>query len=339
MPNPNNGNDAMRQYADTLEAQPIPGIDPTPAPKAEQPKQNPAPKNYGQVLAEAQEQKKQQIEEQKMSNGLGYIKVPMDTIPTGGMFYPEGTEVWIRAATGAEIRHWSMTNETDIQDIDNALNYMLERCVAVKNTSKVMTWSDLKELDRFFIIMSVRDFTFPDGTNELMIKLSETEEMPLRKDNIDFVKFDERVMKYYNPAKKCFTVESFRTNGGKEIKLQRPLDIFMPSTGVSNFLKGYLRRKTQLGENFNQDFLSIAPLLIPDHRGLTDDSYAAFIASCDYFGIAEYSILAWFKRIISDSIEPKFLYVDKEGQEHSTPINFPKGGLRNLFLFAVDDSL
>lgn len=294
-----------------------------------------------QELEEAQNEKREDLEKMKMSNGLGYIKIPLDTLPTKGKFYPEGTVIWIRSATGEEIRHWSLTNETDLPDIDDALNYMLERCATIRIPGKLAGYRDLKEIDRFFVILSIRDFTFPDGNNELMIKLDENTQVPLKKDGIDFIHLDESIMKYYNPTGRCFTVCSYKIRGhadGKpsEIKLQKPLNIYMPSTGITMFIKDYLKRKMEAHENFNKDFIGLAPLLIPDYRGLNDNSYASFIADCDYFDKGEYSILAWFKRKVADSIEPKFVYLDKEGMEQTTPLNF-QGGIKSLFLYTVDD--
>lgn len=290
-------------------------------------------------LEAAQEERKTEIEHEKRVNGLGYIKIPLDTLPTKGLFYPDDTVIWIRAAVGEEIRHWSQTNETELADVDEALNYMLERCCSIKIPGKVASYKDLKEIDRFYVILSIRDFTFPDGNNELMIKIDEKNEVPLKKDNIDFIKLDDNIMKYYNPQGKCFTIYEYNiksSKGKKTVKLLKPLNLYMPCVGVTSFLKKYIQKHNQQQEKFDEVFLNIAPLIIPDYRNLNDETYARIIGDCDYFNTNEYSIIRWVKNKVSDSIKPKFIYKDKEGLEQTAPLNF-QGGILSLFLFTVDD--
>jgi len=304
---------------------------------------NPQPsntrRNYGEALAEAQEERRNQIKEEIYQNGLGYLQIDTQTLPTKGIFYPAGTKLFIRAATGGEIRHWSQTNESELSDIDDSLNYILERCLSVRfpdSVGMIADYKDLKEIDRFYVILAIRDFTFPDGNNELMIKITEKDQIPLKKDNIDFIKFENKIMKFYDQENKCFTVQDFTSKQGKKIHLQKPLHIYMPSVGVDKWLKTYLQRKTQMQEMIDQDFLKMAPLLIRDYRGLNDDRYREIIESCDHFGIAEYSIIEQFRRVLTAASNPKFIYRDKEGMEQTAPLNF-QGGIKSLFLYSVDE--
>ena len=47
------------------------------------------------------------------------------------MFYPAGTKIFVRAASGGDIRKWSMLDETELQQVDNAINEILERCISI----------------------------------------------------------------------------------------------------------------------------------------------------------------------------------------------------------------
>lgn len=369
MPRSKNPNIDMQQYAEEMDrknsagvsARPLPGIDPLPQqgttmtnddaealiakmkenmPKAaQQNMREDVRRSYGEELAEAQEERRAQIQEEIHQNGLGYLQLKVQDLPTKGIFYPTGTKLFIRAATGGEIRHWSQTNETELSDIDDSLNYILERCLSVRFPDSVgllADYKDLKEIDRFYVILAIRDFTFPDGNNELMIKISEKEQIPLKKDNIDFIKFENKIMKFYDEANKCFTVQNFVSKQGREIHLKKPLHIYMPSVGVDKWLKDYINRKANLREMIDQDFVKMAPLLIKDHRGLNDDKYREIIESCDHFGIAEYSIIEQFRRVLSSATNPRFIYQDKEGMEQSAPLNF-QGGIKSLFLYSMDE--
>lgn len=289
-------------------------------------------------LEEAQEEKKTEILHEIHSNGLGYLPVKVEDLPTKGIFYPEGTQLFIRAATGSEIRHWSQTNETELTDVDDSLNYILERCLSVRFPGRLADYKDITEIDRLYLILSIRDFTFTAGNNELMIKISENKQIPLKKENIDFIKFEDKIMRFYNAEKRCFTIQQFTTKKGQEINLSRPLNIYFPRIGITKWLKEYVIRMRDYQEGFDRDFISMAPLLIPDYRGLNDEKYASIIQSCDYFGVYEYSILEQFKRVISQSINPKFVYQDEEGVEQHAPLNF-QGGIKALFLFGGMDDL
>ena len=71
----------------------------------------------------------------RYKDNLGYLKIDVASLPTQGMFYPEGTEILIRAARGEEIKHWSTMNDQDVSQlsqVDDILNYIIERCVSVK---------------------------------------------------------------------------------------------------------------------------------------------------------------------------------------------------------------
>ena len=83
------------------------------------------------TVAEEREARRIEIQKNLRERGLGWVPVPLEDLPSGGIFYPVGTKVNVRAASGGDIRHWSMMNETEITEIDNALNYIIERCVSI----------------------------------------------------------------------------------------------------------------------------------------------------------------------------------------------------------------
>ena len=123
-------------------------------------------------LTEAQEERKTEVLNTIHMNGMGYLPINLEDLPTRGKFYPNGMKLFIRAATGGEIRHWSQSNEEELLDIDDSLNYILERCLSVKVEGRIADYKDLCEIDRFYLILAIRDFTFIDGNNELMIKIT-----------------------------------------------------------------------------------------------------------------------------------------------------------------------
>lgn len=258
------------------------------------------------------------------SNQIGWQKIKLQDLPTKGYFYPEDTEIVIRSASAQEIRHWSTLQEDDLSTLDDMLNYVLERCVGFKTPTGFSSWKDIKEIDRFYILLAVREYTFVKGENHLQVKVSETNTLNVTKDMIDFMNFDERLMKYYDAQKRCFVLK---------FKSGNVIEVSIPSVGVTNFLKTYIQRKQNQGHNFDMDFISFAPFICKDWRGLTDAGYEQIVLNSNSWSIAEISVLTHLKDLFVETVSPVVKYVDEGGTERKAPLNF-QGGIKSVFLIS-----
>ena len=281
------------------------------------------------TMQEAHAQREAELKAELQDNGMGFVELPMDSLPTGGIFYPEGTRIFVRSASGGDIRHWSMTDETDVSAIDDAISYIIERCMRISFPNGQAHWKDLKEIDRFYIILAIRDFTFKEGNNELKIKVTENREVVVHKDDVSFIDLGEKIIKYYNHEKRCFTFPVKNPAVGA-------IDIYMPCCGVTQWLKNYMQKKNQRQEQYDQDFITIAPLLIPDYRKLNDSSYAQILRNTMNWGPYEWSLVSKVKSIIQKAITPKLTYIDESGAEQETPLNF-QGGVKAIFEINMDE--
>ena len=263
----------------------------------------------------------------KYRDNVGWLKIPIETLPTKGMFYPDGFEISIRAARGEEIKHWSTMNDHDIQQLsrtDDILNYMIEKCCNVKNPNYPgNSWKDLKNVDRFYILFTIKEFTFLDGENELMVPISEGKDIPVTKDMIDFISVPDEVMKFYNPDKKCFT---FNVGG-------TAFNMHIPSIGVNDWLKKYASQKINAREGYDEDFLTYAPMLIRDHRGLSQRDYEEMVSASRLWGVKEWSVVSYVTDKLSTATEPKIKYINEDGAEVEIPLTF-RGGIRALFVLS-----
>lgn len=280
-------------------------------------------------MREAHAIRQDELKKEIHDSGMGFLELPLESLPTGGIFYPEGTRIFVRAASGGDIRHWSMTDETDVSAIDDALSYIIERCMKISFPTGQATWKDLKEIDRFYIILAIRDFTFTEGNNELKIKISENKDIAVHKDDITFIDISDKMMRYYNPEKRCFTFPVKNPQIGS-------IDIYMPCVGVTQWLKDYMRKKQQRQEQFDQDFITIAPMLIPDYRKLNDSSYASILRDTMNWGPYEWSLVSKVKSVLQEAITPKLMYTDESGAEAETPLNF-QGGIKAIFNLNLDE--
>ena len=289
---------------------------------------SPMEAHVGSPIAETDKSKlpwQKSPDQVSLGNQIGWDKINIKDLPTQGLFYPEGTEIAIRAATTGEIRHWSTLSEDDLSALDDMLNYVVERCCTIKFPGNgLSSWKDIKEVDRFYILLAIRERTFVKGENVLQVKISETKKIDVAKDMVDYITFDDRLMKYYDSEKRCISLK-FKTG--------KSLNVHLPSVGVTNWLKNYINRKQRQQESFDQDFLNFAPFAIPDWRGLNDASYERFVYESQNWSNAEISMLTEIRKIFADTINPVIKYRDEQGGERIIPLNF-QGGIKSILLIS-----
>jgi len=264
-------------------------------------------------------------EQISMGNEIGWQKIPIGDLPTRGLFYPEGAEVAIRSATAEEIRHWSTLQETNLSELDDMLNYVLERCISFKLPEGASSsWKDIKEVDRFYILLAVREYTFVKGDNNLQVKTSEAKTINVTKEMIDYVNFTDKLMEYYDNEKRCFSLR-FKTG--------EVVDVTIPSVGVTQFLKKYIYRKQQQQQLFDTDFITFAPFVIKDWKGLNDNTYEQIVIDSNGWSIDQISVLTHLKDLFLETINPVIKYTDDGGAEQTAPLNF-LGGIKSVFLIS-----
>ena len=260
----------------------------------------------------------------KYNDNLGYMRIDLQSLPTGGLFYPDDTIIRIRAARGSEIKHWSTMNDQDINQIsqvDDILNYIIEKCVNVDIPSKPgSSWKDLKDIDRFYLLLAIREFTFLEGDNELMVPISENKSVPVTKEMIDFIKIPDEIMKHYSPDEKCFVFHL----ANKDIRM------YIPSLGSSQWLKSYAQTKVNAREGFDSDFLIFAPMLINDFRLLSQRTYEQMVEETSFWSVQEWSLISYVRDTLAAASEPKLTYMDDDGKEVTIPLTF-RGGIKALF--------
>lgn len=283
--------------------------------------------------AELHAEREEEIRKESIKRGIGNAVVPIESLPSKGLFYPEGTRIWISSASLGDIKRWSAMNEDDIQDVMEKMENILESCCTINfgpDTTKRARWKDLLDLDRLYILFAIHDWTFPAGKNDVKLKISEKDDIIMRKENVKFIEFPEKLMKFYNKTKRCFSfpVENkvlFKNTDGM-------MDIYMPTIGVSDWLKDYMIAANQRHDNIDQDFLTYASLLIPDWRDLTNvDAYYNLIDSTTDWGTYEWSLISKVRDIIIGAAgNPTIVYIDKGGVEREVPLYF-RNGLKSLF--------
>jgi hypothetical protein len=256
---------------------------------------------------------------------LGYHSIPLLSLPSGGMFYPEGTQLSIRSAKVAEVRHFSTIDETNVLDIDEKLNTIVDSCTRITCTSKRLSYKDLLEEDRFYIILSIRDLTFPEPESSLKIehmsKKGEKHDIEIKKDYFQYFKIPTELDKYYDSGSKSFLVET-RSFGIIEMK--------PPVIGVMQKITAYIREKQQKGLKVDQSVLQIIPYLHKDWRTFNDKTIFEFEIELNGWTNKKYNLVYTLAEKMKVGIQPNML-VQLGDEEEEVPISF-RDGIKSLFI-------
>ena len=283
--------------------------------------ENPKPSDLGSVNMD----KFKQQEAQDADIVLGYHAIPVNSLPSAGMFYPNGTELHIRSAKVAEIRHFSTMDENNILDVDEKLNSILETCTRVTNNKKRMSYKDLLEEDRFYLILSIRDLTFPEPESQLSIdhldKKGESHKVEISKDNFTYFKVPENLDKYYDREERTFLIEtkSFGT-----------LKMAPPTIGIMQRMTAYIKDRQDKKLKVDQSVLQIMPYLISEWRGFTESEIFKFEIEMNSWSNKKYSLIYKLAEQMKVGIKPD-MNVQIGDDWEDVPIGF-RDGIKSLFI-------
>ncbi|MCK9575386.1 MAG: hypothetical protein WC979_00920 [Candidatus Pacearchaeota archaeon] len=265
-------------------------------------------------------------ESKNIAGELGYKAIPLESLPSQGLFYPVGTKLFIKAASGYEIKHWSTIEEEDGYSIDDMLNFIVERCIKLTIPGKRASFKDLKDIDRFWLIFAIREYTFKDGENKLFADIpsgEKTERVEVTKDIINYYDPSDKMMRFYNEETRSFV---FNLKNGEVVNL------YFPNVGVSSFLKDYRRLNELQRTTIDEDFARYAIFLFEDWRMLTADTYKQEEQKSFGWSISKISLLSKFVDLVKESVNPS-MTVEIGAGEVTVPLNF-RGGIKAIFLIS-----
>jgi hypothetical protein len=175
----------------------------------------------------------------------------LETIPSGGLFYPENAELLLKSAAVKEIRHWSTLDENDPIDIREQIDFILNACTrfSIKGSNVPLSYKDFLEIDRYHILFRIYELTFPNQENKLMANIkcdsrcNNINKVQVTSQNLRGFKYPADVMKYYSPSNRCFVINSS--------KLGETINLYMPTIGTLSLLRQ--KRTTEEKNNIKID--------------------------------------------------------------------------------------
>ena len=270
---------------------------------------------------------------QRIQSLTGYIKLDLANFHSGGQFYREDFEIHIRSARVGEIREFSTVDEENILDVDEKLNSLLVNCTKIMYGNQRGSYRDVLEEDRIYLILSIRELTFKEGENKLMMPVGRKkcktgtcksqESVELKTNNLQFNEQDELIEKYYDYENKCFTVPT---------KSHGELIIAPPTIGVMRAITDWIRKREEGNLPWDKSSLSILPYIQREWRGFNDKEIFSAITSFQGWDASKFSIVYRLVEKAKIGVKPEFNYpCESCGEEVTVPLTFP-GGIKALFI-------
>ena len=258
---------------------------------------------------------------------LGWMVLDQEELPSKGKFYPNGCVIKIRSARAAEIRHFSTMDENNYIDMEEKLNHVVEMCTQITDGDRRMSYKDVLEEDRIVLLLSIRDLTFPEPENKLILK-GKTDskvavDIELSTRYLVATLVPSEIEAYYSSKERTYVI---KTRSAGEVKM-RP-----PTIGVMQEITKYLKDRQEKEIEFDKAFIQVLPYITPDWRQLNLPKI--FNLEVDYKAWSEkkfmviYRLAEKMKIGVETTLEMEF-----EGEIAKAPLDFP-GGIKSLFIIS-----
>ena len=270
---------------------------------------------------------------QRIQSLVGYVKLDLSNFPSGGRFYREDFEIHIRAARVGEIREFSTLDEENILDVDEKLNSVLINCTKITYGNQRGSYRDVLEEDRIYLILSIRELTFKNGENKLMMPVGKKkctsgtcksqESVELKTSNVQFNQADELIEKYYDYENKCYTIPT---------KSHGEITLAPPTIGVMRAITTWIRKREEENKSWDKSSLGILPYIQREWRGFNDNEIFSATSNFQGWDAGKYSLVYRLVEKMKIGVKPEFVFpCESCGAEVTVPLSFP-GGIKALFI-------
>ena len=275
---------------------------------------------------------------ERIKGSMDYVNIPLDTLPSGGRFYPEETRISIRAARVGEIREFSIINEEDPKDIRDKMTYIVSQCTKVYYGNTLGHYKDLLEDDRIVLVLKIRELTFTDGKSSIKIPVPEgacktpgchpQETVDFDSSKLEFLKPSEKLEKYYDPIERCYNIQTKRFG---------TIRLYPPTIGVTSIIADWIREQQRDNKKIDAALADILPYVIKDWRTFSEKQVFTKITELAGWSTEKFSLVLRLKDEISVGIEFEIKETCAQcGGELVIPVTFPEG-FRSLFVPTISD--
>jgi hypothetical protein len=257
---------------------------------------------------------------------IGWYEVPLESLPTKGLFYPDESRLLIKPASVAIIRHFSTVDDTNPLELNDAFDYILDNLVRFNVPGMP---SSYKNLNKLSVILHVRDATFKNGESKIISDITcscgQTDVKTLQWSDFEFFSFNPDLMKFYNPEHKIFQVNFNDT-------MQSDVGLTLPSIGMRNFVQKYVTNKIKQKRTYDKSFANIASFIVDDWSSINDTIYEQQLELSGEWTTYQFAAFVRIIDLVKKSTTSRIKHKCSScGAEVTAPSSF-RGGIKSLFI-------
>ena len=265
---------------------------------------------------------------EKSDDILGWHVLDLNELPSKGKFYPADTVLKIRSAKAAEIRHFSTMDDNNYIDMEEKLNHVVASCSQMTGNGKKLSYKDILEEDRIILLLSIRDLTFPEPENKLILKgktekTKKSVEIELSVKNLVPTEIVAEIEKYYDAKERTYVIQ---TKSAGEVRMKPP------TIGVMEEVTSYLRDRQEKEIEIDKAFIQILPYTVSDWRQLSLTKIFSLEVDYKAWDDRKYMIMYRLAEKMRIGVQTE-LYTEVDGEPAKAPLDFP-GGIKSLFIIS-----
>lgn len=260
---------------------------------------------------------------------IGWYEVPLESLPTKGMFYPNESRLLIKPANVSIIRHFSTVDDTNPLELNDAFDYILENLVRFNVPGMPSSYKNLKDIDKLSVILHVRDATFKNGESKIVSDITcscgHTDAKTLKWSDFEFFNFNSELMKFYSSENKIFQVNF-------SDPMQSDVGLTLPSIGMRNFVQKYVTNKIRQKRSYDKSFANIAPFIIDDWSSMNESLYEQQLELSSEWTTHQFAAFVRIVDLVKKSTTSRIKHKCTScGAEVTAPSSF-RGGIKSLFI-------
>jgi len=240
---------------------------------------NPESGSLGKVKTEFEKKQELHEDNKALFANVGWRKVDVSNLPSRGKYNDATMRIKISAATVEEIKHYSSLDETDLLDVSDHINEILNKRCRIEYGDRIgYAASDLKEADKYYIFFCIRDLTMDSHQKFHKLwqrttcpKCGKVSENEITSQAFSFYTIPKNIEKYYDEAKRKIVINDPSFDDG-------PLMIAPPSLGLTaatqNYMKEHARKQQQAGVPiyFDAKFMMQLQYLLDDPSQINEEN-------------------------------------------------------------------
>lgn len=233
----------------------------------------------GKVKTEFEKKAEQHIENKALFDNKGWRKIDTGNLPSQGKYNDPSMRVKIRAATVEEIKHYSSLDDTDLLDVSDHINELLNKCCRIEYPALDrigIAAGDLREADKYYVFFCIRDLSMDSHQKYHKLQLRTTcpkcgkhSESEITSQAFSSYTIPKNIEKYYDAEKRKIVIS--------DPSFEEPLMVSPPSLAVTSAIQKYMqdhvRKQQAAGQpaHFDPKFMIQLQYIVDNPSQITDE--------------------------------------------------------------------